>query len=292
MNFVRKILLSFAVFLIAPTPLALAQGTYTQIDVPGSRFTYCFGINTNGDIVGAYSDPNNDYIYGFVLSGGVYTTIGYPGVTITQLTGINDMGQVVGGIGSPNGNLAFVYDIKTQTFTDFQYPGATYTSPLAINNAGIIAGFARLPTSEEVGFERDVSGHKRTIAVPGSIGTHATGITASGVVVGYTFSQRGVIHNFLFSGGKYQRLSIAGAPKAAINGTNPAGTAFVGMYDFFVNNTTFLYQDNTLQILQFPGARSTYAYGVNAAGEVTGFFYTNDKPHGFRWTPPAGAAKK
>jgi len=35
----RKAVLSLAVLLLATAPLALGQGTYTQIDVPGSLTT-------------------------------------------------------------------------------------------------------------------------------------------------------------------------------------------------------------------------------------------------------------
>jgi hypothetical protein len=70
-----KAVLSLAALLFATAPLALAQGTYTQIDVPGSILTFVSGIDTAGDIVGSYADPTSRR-HGFLLSGGVYTTIG------------------------------------------------------------------------------------------------------------------------------------------------------------------------------------------------------------------------
>jgi hypothetical protein len=87
--------------LIASVPLALAQGTYTQIDVPGATGTSGRGIDTAGDIVGSYLSGASDV--GFLLSGGVYSTIKYPGSELTFLFGINDNGQIVGsefGVGS------------------------------------------------------------------------------------------------------------------------------------------------------------------------------------------------
>jgi probable HAF family extracellular repeat protein len=61
----------------------------------------------------------------------------------------------------------------------------------------------------------------------------------------------------------------------------------------FYNAGGFLYQNKTLQTLQFPGAASTFAYGVNAAGKVSGIFHeANGNLHGFTWTPPGDAAKK
>jgi probable HAF family extracellular repeat protein len=44
-----------------------------------------------------------------------------------------------------------------------------------------------------------------------------------------------------------------------------------------------------LQSLSFPGSITTEAYGINAAGEVVGYFIDqNYNTHGFLWTPPAG----
>src|SRR5690242_17770895 len=76
MNALRVALCSVLV-LIAIAPL-MAQGTYTQIDVPGAFTTFCYGINTAGDIVGTYVDSPGNFIHGFLLSNGTYTTIDYP----------------------------------------------------------------------------------------------------------------------------------------------------------------------------------------------------------------------
>src|SRR5438105_2602115 len=108
--------------LMACAPLALAQGTYTQIDVPGSITTEAVGINTQGDIVGFYADSSNVF-HAFLLSGGVYTTIDYPGAAGTDATAINDLGQIVGPyfptIDSVSG---YLYDVQTQTFTTVSFP--------------------------------------------------------------------------------------------------------------------------------------------------------------------------
>jgi hypothetical protein len=108
MTTMRKTVLSLAALLLAPAPLALAQGTYTQIDVPGSAITYCWGINSAGDIVGYYSVEGSSYSPGYILSNGNYTTINYGGpYGSTLLKGLNDVGQIVG---NTNDEVAFVYD--------------------------------------------------------------------------------------------------------------------------------------------------------------------------------------
>ena len=136
---IRKVVLLLAISLIVSGPLALAQGTYTQIDVPGSQGTFCFGIDTAGDVVGAYYDDAGQ-IHGVLLSGGTYTTIDYPGAPGTELTGINDMGQIVG-LTTSNPPIGFLYDIVTQSFATISYPRAIATYPYAINNVGTVAGY-------------------------------------------------------------------------------------------------------------------------------------------------------
>ena len=69
-----------AAFLIAFLPLALAQGTYTQFDVPGAIYTFVAGIDSAGDVVGQYEDASGNF-HGFFFSGSTYATVDYPGVT-------------------------------------------------------------------------------------------------------------------------------------------------------------------------------------------------------------------
>jgi hypothetical protein len=76
----RKARCLLAVFLIVFVPLAMAQGTYTQFDVPGAIYTFVAGIDSAGDVVGQYEDASGNF-HGFFFSGSTYTTVDYPGVT-------------------------------------------------------------------------------------------------------------------------------------------------------------------------------------------------------------------
>ena len=108
----RKAVLSLAVLLLATAPLALAQGTYTQLDPPDSDcFTFVFGIDSAGDIVGDYYDTSGSE-HGFLLSQGVYTILDYPG-GLTSPYGINDVGQIVGSAYVGTQDVAFLYDVLT-----------------------------------------------------------------------------------------------------------------------------------------------------------------------------------
>src|SRR5438105_11076391 len=134
---VLRLVFALAVFFAVVLP-ALGQGTYTQLDVPGSIQTYIFGVNGAGDIVGQYEDTSNNF-HGFLLSGGVYTTIDYPGTQSTSANGINDVGQIVGSTFPLN--VGFLYDVNSQTFTQIKYPAnGSITVAFGINNGGTIVG--------------------------------------------------------------------------------------------------------------------------------------------------------
>src|SRR6266545_3274488 len=88
-------LVSLSFLLLDVTGQAKADYIFTTLDVPGSTGgTTAFGINTSGQIVGAYGDGGGQH--GFLLSGGSYTTLDVPGSTATAATGINASDQIVG----------------------------------------------------------------------------------------------------------------------------------------------------------------------------------------------------
>src|SRR5215469_11430066 len=70
--------------------------TYTQFDVPNSSATTPLGINSYGQIVGAYEDADGT-THGFLRdTDGTYLKLDYPGATFTGALSINDQGVIVG----------------------------------------------------------------------------------------------------------------------------------------------------------------------------------------------------
>jgi probable HAF family extracellular repeat protein len=261
-------------------PIVFAQGTYTQIDFPGAEVTEATGINKAGDVVGSYVDAAGGH--GFLLKGGVYTTIDFPGSQFSYAQGINDKGKIVG-LAEP---IGYLYDVKTQTFTTVQYPGAAYTYPLAINNAGTIAGYFFGTDQVYSGFELvDLTYTK--IVPPGATGTFVNGISAAGKLVGFADIYNNY-ENFSFRREIYRQIKILHTTAPFVYGVNPAGTALVGSYEPFSGLTGFIYEKKTFQALSFPGSITTIAFGINATGDVVGYFIDgNIVTHGFLWTPPA-----
>jgi probable HAF family extracellular repeat protein len=284
------LLLFSAMLVLFTAPPALAQGTYTQIDVSGGFDTSCNGINTAGEVVGGYIDAGGAS-HGFLLSGVVFTTIDRPGATSTAAFGLNDVGQIVGS-NSP-GEGAFLYDVATQKFTEIMYPGAKVTFPIAINNAGTIVGTEDATNGIENGFELIGSTYTK-LQPPNVFQSTLAGITDSGEVLGAAYGVDGPETNFLFDRGKYKRLTLASVPSAVLYGVNPSGTEFVGFFELQSGaQEGFLYQGGNFQKLRFPGSSHTYPSGINSAGIVVGTFTDSDgNLHGFLWTPPGEGVKK
>lgn len=272
----RYICLSVCFFAVCASR-GVAQGTYTQIDFPSSLMTQANGINRAGVIVGSYVDTAGGH--GFMLQNGVYTTLDYPGAQYSYALGINDKDQIVG-LAEPVG---YLFDLNSQSFTPIQYPGALYSYPVAINNAGATAGYFQSTKLIYQGFE-SVNLDFMEIRPPRSTATFVTAIDTAGDLFGYA-QINSSYSNFVFRQGKFRRINIPGSAPFVL-GTNPAGTVLVGYYQAFSGIVGFAYHNGVLHTLSFPGAITTIASGINASGDVVGYFIdSSDATHGFLWKP-------
>ena len=288
-----KAVLSLAVLLLVSTPLVLAQGTYTQIDVPGAIDTFAYGIDSAGDLVGYYIDAAQAE-HGFLLSGGTYTTIDYPNGQFTAVFGMNDVGELTG-FAYTGVYVGFVDNTQTDAFTAIEYPGAYSTIAYRINNSGTIAGFFQQTSSSSYeGFE--LAGTTYRLVQPNALASeYLVGVTASGELLGRAqVGTGGLLTNFLCKNGKYELVKIPSGLTFEANGISPDGTRIVGALSNAGVMYCLLYQNRTVTYLSFLGSVQTSAWGVNNSGTVVGYFFSNatGSYHGFTWTPPADAAKK
>src|SRR5262249_18448698 len=111
-----------------------ANGTITNIDPPGSVYSYPAAINASGQVAGYFQDSNG--LQSFIYNGGSYTTISY--LNIPQLISINDSGQAVGYALYGNQWHGFLYN--NGTTTTFDPPGSYSTFVESINASGQIVG--------------------------------------------------------------------------------------------------------------------------------------------------------
>lgn len=186
--------------------------------------------------------------------------------------------------------------------TTIDVPGSALTQPLGINNAGQIVGAYRGSSGNLHGFLLS-EGNYTTLDVPsppgGAVGvgpTMATGITTSGLIVGwYEASSRPPPLpsdvGFLFSGGNYTSFNVSGPNIASTTralGINDS-MQIVGSVQRLVNGTfentrqAFFLSGGSTTLFDPPGAVNSVASGINNAGQVVGHYQTamGGPDHGF-----------
>ncbi len=106
------------------------------------------------------------------------------------------------------------------------------------------------------------------IVVPGALSTTATGINNAGVIVGYDFDTRGVIHGFMMSNGVVSAIDNPKGTATLCEGINSAGQ-IVGEYTQpNGNNHGFLYENGVFTDVGI-GAISG-AFSINDNGVIVG----------------------
>jgi hypothetical protein len=155
--------------------LRAPDGTFTNIDVPGSVcpffFSFCTqptGINPAGAITG-----NGCCGASFLRApDGTFTTFNPPGSQFTQANGINPAGAITGSYFDENFVGHGFLRAPGGTFTTFDAPGADNgTFPSAINPAGVITGSYDDANFVQHGFLRAPDGTLTTFDPAGSIFT-------------------------------------------------------------------------------------------------------------------------
>ncbi len=118
------------------------NGSFMDLDFPGSRGTAARGINDSGAIVGYYLDAVGSH--GFIYHNGQWATLDNPNATVgtTGLNGISNSGKIIG-FNNPPGPNSFLYE--NGTFKVIAVPnatGGTYAHGISPN--GMITGEAFL----------------------------------------------------------------------------------------------------------------------------------------------------
>ena len=210
---VRKSLIICAALALAGalvTPVeqanAVSVDSYTDVSVTGAQATYVTGVSTGGSIAGYYAGGKKAAtLTGFIMSGGTITTVTtivVPRATSTAVTAINDSETTVGSYADRQGNEHGFIRTAAGALTVFDDPA-------------LITKGAR------------------------SYGTIATGINASGVVVGYSYTTGPdksathvyVTHNHGFVRSATGTFTTYDAPEAATSALPSVGTRLFGIND-------------------------------------------------------------
>jgi probable HAF family extracellular repeat protein len=109
--------------------------------LPGSAYSFAYGINESGQVVGFSS-----FVFGTPIAtewsdGQVIDLGGLPGSTSSEALGINDAGQVVG-YSVVDGTQYATEWSNGQVIDLGGVPGSTSSEALGINDAGRVVGFS------------------------------------------------------------------------------------------------------------------------------------------------------
>jgi probable HAF family extracellular repeat protein len=196
-------------------------GRFRRIDVPGARSTAAARINDRRQIVGYYSDSNENPnaatdVRGFLLdANGRFTRIDVRDATATQPLGINNRGEIAGGYVDADGVHGFLRG-RDGKMTTIDVRNAQVTVVFDVNDRGQTAGIYVDADGRLRGFVRERSGKVTTIDAPGAVQTRVRGINNRGQVAIDTVDAQLVHHGFVFDSGRFTEIRPRGA---AGNGT-------------------------------------------------------------------------
>jgi hypothetical protein len=206
-------------FVLEATPWAEGQQYRLQrLSPPGSTYSFAFGLNNSGVIVGSFVNADSAY-EGFAYKNGIYKKIVFPGsLAFTQASGVNDVDTVVGDfVGADQHTHGFLLT-RDGKFTQYDVAGGVSTYVYGINNAGSLAGFVGNDGADQAFV--NVGGTVTQFTVNGNP-TVALGIDSSNNTVGQFVDTSFVVHGFYRdAGGVITQVDYPGATNTSCQGIN------------------------------------------------------------------------
>jgi len=291
----------------------LTAPTFITLDFPGATRTAGFGTNGQGTIVGDFtSDKNGGEVPGWVLSQGAFTEIQFPGATFTRPIAVNDSGDAVGYYSDAKSSKLHGFLLSGGAFSPIDVPDADMTEALGIDaGGGVLGAYCDTGKSCDViangagtflkgdthGFLLS-GGVFQAIDVPGALRTEAWKRNGSGRILGRYAGPDGLFHLFLLGDGIFTSIDFPGAAETAPSwysisgGLNDAGDIVAVYCSFAPCDFTgfgfapgqvhgFILSGGVFTTVDFPGATTTGAYGLNANGDVVGVYLGPTGEHGF-----------
>lgn len=256
---------------------------FITIEPPGARSTTAFGINSAGDVVGAYVDQDF-VVHGFRLSQGRFATIDYPGAEGTQARGISPTGEIVGSYwlpGEPGVNAHGFLLTRQGEFVPADYPGHINTIPQRILPDGTILGCRHDDdfTGSMVGI---VMGPRGNSEISAFASMHNGATPDRRRIAGlYTNTVAGRGEGYVIDDGVFTPLMVPGSSFTAAWDVNPAGDV-AGIYRNAAGFHGFIWSGDAFVAIDAPGATATRVFGINAGGDVVGSYVAGGKTYGFR----------
>ncbi|PWT98225.1 MAG: hypothetical protein C5B51_29785 [Terriglobia bacterium] len=255
---------------LAGVAVAQVPPVYLNLPVPPDTSSATFGVNSSGQVVGAFAAKSAAQTFGeqlFLWQNGTTTLIGQPGRTILWAA-INNLGQVVFTVDHPiatylwdNGTITQIADFVVSSVNDHTVVAGCQEK--LVGNGGV---------RESVIWN---GGDPFLIKPKGgqALFSCALGINNTGQVAGgfYTAVGASTSSGYLWANGNTTLLGTLGGAYTLGTGINDAGQV-VG---FGVNANSaieaFLWQNGVIQGLGFPqGETFSSAVRIDAAGRIVG----------------------
>ena len=240
------------------------NGAVTDLGTLGGRTAIALAISNGGQVVGSSETPDGT-VRAFLWKKGGMTDLGTPGGTGSGAVGINDRGQIL--LGGSDGSVGIW---ERGVITPLPLPaGSTGCTPTGLNAAGRAVGQCGIG-GEIRSVLWDRSGMTNLGTLGGSL-IAASAISAPGRVVGIARLNPDVgSRPFVWQHGTILDLSTQGAPTGFIpNALNAAGQ-IVGDVGGGGHVRAILWQHGTAIELDTSPEQDSYAFGINASGEVVG----------------------
>jgi hypothetical protein len=263
--------------IFSPSGILDSAGHFTPINVPGSTYTYLYGISADGKrAVGAFRYAVGTAQHIFLWNNGVFTTIDVPASDGQGAAGISSNGKcltgwyITGDWRGPNPYHAFL--TCGGGFTLFDFPGCgsgnNRSSGNAVTDAGDVVG-----NCNGNGFLRRSDGSISPISFPGASSTIPHGISNNGVISGHFTDSSGKNHGFVLQGGRYKAIDVPRATQTVVQGISDVGDVVGTWTDSSGSTNGFMYGGKTSYVsLKYkvvgviyaaPGPSSTTDYSTD-----------------------------
>ncbi len=268
------------------SPSAQPPYTITDLGTLGGTTTKGYGINEEGQIVGA--SQSGSYMYAFLWDDGTMTNLGALGAYGSWAYDINDAGQVVGGsyVGEEFDTHAFLWQ-NGSGMQDLGTLGGPDSYAFDINDSGQAVGSACCVPDQYV--THAVLWGSGGMVDLGDLDplwpaiSAAYGLNDAGQVVGGSYNASVEFHAYLWQNGSMQDLGTLGGDLSEAWAINENGQA-VGLARL-AGGTTFhaFLWDGGMQDLGALTFTNSIAYDINDKGQVVGVLQTGQTSHAFVW---------
>jgi uncharacterized membrane protein len=242
---------------------------------PGAWSWTLTGVNSSGLVVGGVETQTHPVApYAWSVAGGA-VPLGLPqGHTGGRAVAVNSQGWIAGSSFSEMGTATPTL-WRNGTTTTITVPGEVDSEVTALGNGGHVAGITGLNRPNALrGFVWNDGEFTflSSLGMGGSGQAIASGITNTGVAVGYSETAPGVGTATKWVNGTPESLGIDGGFSVARDVTD-AGNIIVGSTD----SRSFIIRDGEIEYLAPPpGASAIQARAVNEIGDVVGTIFYQD----------------